>query len=646
MRFVARATSAAAVILLIPATALVALFLAGAMNDPPPGLEDPGALTRWGLPAFRAINDAAATITIGFLVVAATVLPQDPKSPGNLGPAGARAVQIAAIAGSVWTVAGTVMLTFSFADAAGTDPFGSGTTQDAVIYFIGNISLGQSMAASVLLAAAATTGSWLATRTTGVGVCSVFALAAVLPLTVTAHGASNHEAAVNLLALHLIGATVWVGGLAATYSLRGSLGDTLAVAVRRYSRLAGWCFTLVLISGVGGGLLRLGDVNALASPYGMLLMLKTAALVLLGGAGWLHRTCTIPVLERDPYRRSAFIRLAGIELVLMAATIGIAVALGRTSPFATNSVQSAAESILGYPAPPGLGPVQWLTQWNLEVVWVPVAILLAIGYRVATRRWNRNRAPWSSLRTLSWLAGCLALAWATSGAPATYGRLMPGMHVLEETMIGLAVPVLLALGAPHLLASATLPRRSDGSRGLREWGSIVIRSRVVRLGSRPLPALGLYVVFLLGYYFTPILQLSLGNNPFRLATMAVALLVGLNFAMALLGMRAKPISKQSTTAAWILAGAATVHAIAGLALMAGAMQAGDWYVNIQSLANFPQSTQQAVAGSILWGGGLAVLLVLAFAVLRPSSTSPPSPHPTLGEADKTGILKSIVDTRP
>lgn len=640
MRFVARATFAAAVILLIPATALVVLFLAGAMTDPPPGLPDPGSLTRWGLPTFRAINDAAATITIGFLVIAVTVLPQDPESPGNLGPAGARAVQIAAIAGSVWTVAGTVMLTLSFADAAGTDPFGSGTTQDAVIYFIGNISLGQSMAASVLLAAAAATGSWLATRTTAVGVCSVFALAAVLPLTVTAHGASNHEAAVNLLALHLIGATIWVGGLAATYSLRGSLGDTLAVAVRRYSHLAGWCFALVLISGVGGGLLRLGDVNALASTYGMLLMLKTAALVLLGGAGWLHRTRTIPLLERDPYRRSTFVRLASIELVLMAATIGIAVALGRTSPFATNSVQSAAESILGYPAPPGLGLLQWLTQWNLEVVWLPIVALLVGGYVVATCRWSRYRAAWPLSRTLFWLVGCLLLAWATSGAPATYGRLLPGMHVLAETIVALAAPILLALGAPHILASATLPRRVDGSRGLREWGSIIVRSRQAQLANQPLPALGLYVLFLFGYYFTPILQFSLSNNPFRLAAMIVALLVGLNFAMALLGTREKRISKQSTTAAWILAGAATVHAVAGIALMAGAMQTGDWYVNIQSLANFPQATQQALAGSILWGGGLAGLLILAVAVLRPS------PHPTLGEDDKTEILRSIVDTRP
>lgn len=617
MRSGARATLAAALILLVPAIALLVLVLSGAMKEPLSTLPDAGALTRWALPAFRAITNAAATVTIGFLVVAATVLPQNPESPGALGSAGARAATVAAIAGSIWTVAGLMVLTLSYADMAAIDPFGPDVSADSLVFFIGNLSLGQSWAASILLAAAATTGSWLATRTTTVGVCALLALGAVLPLTVTAHGASNHEAAVNLLALHLIGATIWVGGLAAVYSLRRPLGCALPLAVRRSSRLAGWCFTLVLLSGVGGALLRLDGASALTSEYGIILVLKSITLLLLGVAGWAHRMRTIPALERDPYSKSAFFRLAGVELLLMAITVGLATALGRTSPFATLPVESAAESLLGNTEPSPLGPSEWLTQWNLEVIWVPLAVLLAGGYLVAARRWKQSRPPWPSVRTLFWLGGCLALVWATSGAPAAYGRLLPGMHVLEETIVGLAAPVFLALGAPHILLSATMSRRSDGSRGLREWGSIIIRSRVVRLASRPLPALALYAVFLLGYYFTPMLQISLSNNPFRLATMVVALLVGLNMAIALLGTRAPRTGRASRTAPWILAGVAAVHAIAGLALLAGAMQTGDWYVNIQELANFPQTTQRGVAGSILWGGGLAVSLILAFVVLRP-----------------------------
>ncbi|MCO4254482.1 bifunctional copper resistance protein CopD/cytochrome c oxidase assembly protein [Pseudarthrobacter cellobiosi] len=628
MKPLARTVLPVALLLLVPVTALVALSLAGAMREPLPGLPDAGTLTRWVLPAARAVHDAAATVTIGFLAVAATVLPQDPGTPGSLGRAGARAMLLAAIAGSVWTVAGTVVLTLSYADVAGTDPLGPGASADAVMSFVLDLALGRSLAVNVLLAAAAATGAWLATRTTTAGVCTVLALAALLPLTVTAHGASNHEDAVNLLALHLIGATVWVGGLAAMYFLRRHLNGDLAVAVRRYSRLAGWCFILVLVSGTASALLRLDGPAALGSAYGVLLLLKSAALLLLGAAGWLHRARAIPALERDPHNKAVFARVAGVELVLMAATVGLAVALGRTSPFATSPVRSTAESLLGSALPPGLGPAQWFTQWHPDVVWLPAAVLLAGGYLAAVIRWSRSTGPWPHLRTLSWLLGCAFLAWATSGAPAAYGRLLPGMHVLGEMIIGLTVPVLLLLGGPGILAGGTLPRRSDGSRGLREWAAVFLRSGAVRWICRPVPAVALYAAFVTGYYFTPVLQLSLSNNPFRLAAMAVALCVGLNLAAALLQSAAQRKSTARRIVPWALAAAAAVHAGSGIAVMAGAMQAGDWYVYIQSLWSFSPTAQQRTAGEVLWGSALLPLLALGVAVLGPDSgpqTAPARP---------------------
>lgn len=629
MKPLARAALPVTLLLLVPLTALVALTMAGSMRAPLPGLPDAGTLTRWVLPAARAVHDAAATATIGFLAVAATVVPQDPGTPGALGRAGKRAMLFAATAGTIWMLAGTVVLTLSYADVAGTDPLGPGASAQAIMSFILELALGRSLAVNVLLAAAAATGAWLATRTTTAGVCTVLALAALLPLTVTAHGASNHEDAVNLLALHLIGATIWVGGLAAMYFLRRQLDASLALAVRRYSRLAGWCFVLVLLSGVGSALLRLDGPASLGTPYGVLIILKTAALVLLGAAGWLHRARTIPALERDPQSKALFARVTGVELVLMAATVGLAVALGRSSPFATNPVRSTAESLLGYPLPPGLGTAQWFIQWHPDVVWAPAALLLAGGYILAVIRWNRAGGRWPRLRTLSWLLGCAVLAWASSGAPAAYGRLLPGMHVLGETIIGLAVPVLLVVGAPGLLAAGTLPRRADGSRGLREWAAVLLRSRAVRWICRPVPALALYTVFVLGYYFTPILQLSLSNNPFRLAAMAAALCAGLNLAAALLRSRADGPGAARRSVMLVLAGAAVLHAGAGLAVMAGGMQSGDWYVYIQSLWSFSPTAQQRIAGEVLWGAGLLPLLILGVAALGPALTPrhPAAPAP-------------------
>lgn len=619
MTRIARAAFAGALVLLVPLTALFVLNLVGAMEAPSPGLPDPGDLTRWALPASRAVQDAAATVTIGFLAVAATVLPQDPARHGSLGWSASRAMLYAAIAGSVWTVTGAAALTFSFADMAGTDPFGPGASLDALTSFIFDLALGRSLAVNVLLAAAATTGAWLATRTTTAGVCTLLALGALFPLTVTAHGASNHEDAVNLLALHLIGATIWVGGLAAMYVLRHQTGSDLVVSVRRYSRLAGWCFLLVLLSGLWSAVLRLNGADLLGSAYGVLLVLKTAALVLLGFAGWLHRKRTIRALERDPQRQSGFVRLAGAELALMAITVGLAVALGRTSPFPTSPVQSTAESLLGSELPPWLGAAEWLTQWHADVVWAPAVVLLAAGYLAALSRWNRSAGQWPLIRTVSWLLGCVLLAWATSGAPAVYGRLLPGMHVLGEMIIGLTVPVLLLLGRPGILAAATLPRRTDGSRGLREWAAVFLKSRAVLWIARPVPALALYAVFLAGYYFTPVLQLSLSNNPFRLAAMTAALGAGLNLGAALLNSRDRGSGTTGSRAMWVLAAATSLHVAAGLAVMAGGMHGDDWYAYIQSLWNYSATAQHGTAGQVLWGSALVPLLALGAAVLQSSA---------------------------
>lgn len=622
----ARAGFAGALVLFVPLTALFVLNLVGAMEAPSPGLPDPGDLTRWALPASRAVHDAAATVTIGFLAVAATVLPQDPERPGSLGPSASRAMFYAAIAGSVWTVTGAAALTFSYADMAGTDPFGPGASLDAMTSFIFDLALGRSLAVNVLLAAAATSAAWLATRTTTAGVCTLLALGALFPLTVTAHGASNHEDAVNLLALHLIGATVWVGGLAAMFFLRRQVGVDLVVAVRRYSRLAGWCFLLVLLSGLWSAVLRLNGADLLGSAYGVLLVLKSAALVLLGLAGWLHRARTIRALERDPQRMAAFVRLAGVELALMAVTVGLAVALGRTSPFATSPVQSTAESLLGSELPPWLGTAEWFTQWHADVVWAPAFVVLALGYLAAVTRWNRRSGPWPRDRTFSWLLGCVFLAWATSGAPAVYGRLLPGMHVLGEMTIGLTVPVLLLLGRPGILAAATLPRRPDGSRGVREWAAVFLKSRAVLWLARPVPALALYAVFVAGYYFTPVLQLSLSNNPFRLAAMTAALGTGLNLGATLLKSRDRGTGTAGSRAMGVLAMAAAVHVAAGLAVMAGGMHGDDWYAYIQSLWNYTATAQHSTAGQVLWGSALVPLLALGAAVMQPSAI-PPNPLP-------------------
>ena len=607
MSRVARITVASGLIVLVPAIALIASGLAGNLDRLAPGLPDAGDFTRAAVPTVRALHDSAAAVMIGLLVLATTVLPAEPGSaPGALGGLRLRAAQLAGVAGGIWALAGVNGLALSYFDVAGVNPLEEGASQASMFSYITDITLGQSLAISVALVVVATTLTWLATRVSTLGVAALVALGALIPLTVTAHGAVNHEDAVSLLALHLIGATVWVGGLAGVLMLSGRLGGSAPDVLRRYSRLAGWCFAIVAVSGIAGGLLRVTDFGALSTSYGVLLLAKTAALVLLGLVGWAHRARTIPRLSGTPRSRLLFVRLGVVELVLMASTVGIAVTLGRSAPQPAGTLRSTAESILGYELPPPLSYLEWFGQWRVDVLWTPIALLLAVGYLVGVHRWNRSHDRWATGRTLSWLAGCAVLIWATSGAPAVYGRLIPTMHVLEQVLIALVVPMLLVSGRPRALGGGLFPARTDGSRGLREWATGITNPRAARAAARPAVALGLYAALLIGYYFTPAIQLSLDDNLARFAAMVLFLAAGLNLVASLTVIPAD--SRVDARGLSVLAAALVVHIGVALAVMAGAASSGDWYLHMQLLWGDPNPNERFFAGGMLWAGSLAVLL--------------------------------------
>ncbi|MGH3738345.1 MAG: hypothetical protein ACRDT6_22475, partial [Micromonosporaceae bacterium] len=58
------------------AVVLLALRTAGVLPGlPPPGLPDPGAVTRWGLPVVTVLARLAAVATVGSLLAAAFLVP-------------------------------------------------------------------------------------------------------------------------------------------------------------------------------------------------------------------------------------------------------------------------------------------------------------------------------------------------------------------------------------------------------------------------------------------------------------------------------------------------------------------------------------------------------------------------------------------
>ena len=374
------------------------------------------SLVRYGLPLMRAVHDLAAALTVGLLAVGTWCIAPERGAPaGEL--TGTRLVMIrrAGIAAAVWLAASLIFTVLTAADLSGiriTDP-GFGWL---LVTFVGQIDLGRALGVSALLILVVFTFAITATQVTTAAWSAALSLLAVLPIALAGHSAvgSDHMNAVDSLAIHLVGACLWVGGLAALVLIASRLGDQLPVVVGRYSRLALWCFVAVAASGVINALLRLGSLRELASGYGLLVLGKTAALGLLGLAGLAHRTRTIRQL---PDRPRLFLRLAAVEVMVMGATIGLAVALSRSAPPAAETEVDPVALLLGFPPPAPLTAQSYVFSFYPDVLWLTIAGLAAALYAAAVFRLRHRGDSWPWARLVSWLAGCALLVLMTSGGP-------------------------------------------------------------------------------------------------------------------------------------------------------------------------------------------------------------------------------------
>jgi putative copper export protein len=323
-----------AVLVSVVVLVLVLVVGGGAPEPSPAGLPDAGPLTGWGLPVVRLLVDLAGVITVGLALVASRVV--------HVAPAAAdEALPVAGQVAAVWSALAVVQALLFMSEAQATPLLTSDL--DSLRTLLASLSESpeaQAMLVEAALAAAVVWFAGLSRPGRAAGATLLLAVAAFLPL-----GLMGHSAAENplygfiTLGLHIAAAALWVGGLAALAwaALHGRV--PLATAVPRYSTLALACVAVVTLSGVLNAAERIGSLDALfGSAYGLVVVAKVVAVVVLTVFGWLHRQHTVERLSTWRRRRNipaaapVFIALAGVELVVMAATVALGVGLARTPP--------------------------------------------------------------------------------------------------------------------------------------------------------------------------------------------------------------------------------------------------------------------------------------------------------------------------
>ncbi|MFW6091242.1 MAG: copper resistance D family protein, partial [Actinomycetota bacterium] len=298
----------------------------GGTAGPVPGLSDPGALVRWGLPVAKVIFDAAGVLTVGFAILA-VMLP----APGDeLGREALVALRSVAIAAVVWAGAAVAVHVLTLSDLLGV-PVHQALAGQSFVTYTQSIAQGQAYASVFILAMAIIPAARLVIGRGGAIGVLLLSIGALVPPALAGHAGSGdyHVSAQVSLLVHAVAISLWVGGLVALSAYAARQGDQLPRLVRTYSPMALGCFVLVAASGVFNGWVRISTLADLTTTaYGWLLLGKVAALGTLGYLGAQHRARTLPAL--DAGRRGGFRRLAAGEVVVMAGAVGLAVALSRT----------------------------------------------------------------------------------------------------------------------------------------------------------------------------------------------------------------------------------------------------------------------------------------------------------------------------
>ena len=165
--------------------------------------------------------------------------------------------------------------------------------------------------------------------------------------------------------LHVLSASVWVGGIAcllfalpaATRRLEGPERSRLLLAtLLRFSPVALLAVILIAVTGVIQAYIDVRSFSALFhTTYGALILAKTGLLLALIGAGWVNRERVIPGLERIVQAGAATgatgllaRRTLRSELVLMATVLGVTAALiGYAPPIDASSGPFSIDTTIG-----------------------------------------------------------------------------------------------------------------------------------------------------------------------------------------------------------------------------------------------------------------------------------------------------------
>lgn len=612
-----RLTGPTILILAAIIAAAVALMIGG--GAAPRFTNDPGALVRWGLPFAKLLVNVSGAVMAGVLVLALFGLAAGTK-PFNV------ALDVASIGAAALTVASGTVAFLTFLSSFNPQVSLSSEFGAQLGRFLLDTELGRAWLITAVLAAGVTVLTFAVRGYGSVFITAVLALVSLVPMATQGHSGdlANHDIAVMSLVLHVVSAAVWLGGLTLLVIVRPVVPQSsLEELLRRYSTLALVAIIIVAVSGYARALIAVGRWDDLATPYGVILLTKIVALLVIGVLGALYRR---RLIAKAGAGRGMFWVFVCIELAFMGIASGAAAALARTAaPADTGPVAqtTAAEILTDAPVPPDLTAERWFTAWNPDLLWVFIAAFGVFFYIAGVQRLRREQQHWPVLRTMSWIAAMGLLLWTTGGPIAVYGTYLISMRLLSFVLLSLVIPLLLVSAAPLTLAIAAIRPREDETRGIREWVLKAAASPVMRMATGPVFAATLFAGSLWLVHYTDLLRWSLYDQLGYQWLLTHLLLTGCLLVAAFFRPNQ---SKSQLSRPWLLSTLIALTLVSALfavnIITRSDLMVSEWFGAMGRTWGLTPLQDQAVGGAIALsiGGTLAAMTVVV--VIRWKHSNP------------------------
>ena len=475
--------------------------------------------------------------------------------------------------------------------------------------FITQISLGQYMAFQAFVALLVLVFSFKVSKIlTLVFVMLLAQIGLVAPI-FQSHAASggSHSLVIGSLVIHVIGLSMWIGGVIAIAMMSPS---DRPVAVPRFSQLALWAAIAVVVSGTVNSWARLNFAAAWNSVYAYVVIAKVIATIALVAMGYLHRK---NLEKKDSINWVGFAKLLATEATIMVVVVAMGSWLSSTGSPDRPGVEkfNAALSIVGIETPPK--PTLSRILWSYEPDALMIGILITMvalyvkGVIVLTKRGDK----WPVGRTISFALGISVIDFATSGGLGLYAHFSFSHHMMAHMLLGMIAPIGLVLGAPITLALRTLPQgRTSEERGVRGTLLAALHSKLGVFYTNPIVALLIFDGSLFGLYFTnlfaDLMQSHIGHLLMNLHFIAAGFL----FFFVIIGIDPNPRKIPHLVQMVVLFAAMSIHAFFSVALMSTTTLIDKGYfASLQTPWLTDLLADQKLGGSIGWSMGEIPILI-------------------------------------